>query len=297
MRYLFILLAVSSAMGGRSRISHHSYPHSSGYSGTSSGSAHTYPRQGGLSGNSNNYIYNRHQSSTQNHYQSKTEVHHHHYYSPPPRITYGSVSYPVYHGSPPVYVYTYKDSGSRFDNLLTGLALYNLGRMSANNHHSYDNYHHSSREYSGTPGELCKLGVRQRNSYEETRIDCKLMSSFIYSAGPTATEQRASSSNTVITSVTNVTHYGINNSTSVTVTVKNETLKEALNVKGPSLKVTPGMVCYMIRMYRGVTALQKEVECGVLEQYALNSMRNHSKGLKAMVSLNLFLFFYYAYVY
>lgn len=197
--------------------------------------SHSYPHSTGLSGNS------RPQHSYHNtQYHHKTEVHHHYHYSPPNHVTYGSVSHPVYQSQPPIYVYEYRNSGSRFDNLLAGLALYNLGRMSANHHH-YD----SNRDYRSPPGEICKLGIsRPHGEYEETRIDCKLISSFIWEAetGRSGQQQQHVQTNTVTTTVnkTEVSEVKENGTVTTSITVENKTVNDALQVKGPSIEVSPG---------------------------------------------------------
>lgn len=309
--YFIVLLLGSSSLasrrgGGGGHRPAHSYPRSSGYSGSGgghsasgSGGGHSasgssggsyYPHSTGLSGNSNgynsrNYNHDQHSSPSHHNYSPKTEVHHHYHYNPPQRITYGSTYHPVYRGTPPVYVYEYRDSGSRFDNLLTGLALYNLGRLSAGGHdHNYD----SRREYSGTPGEICKLGIRkQTGEYEETRIDCKLMSSFIWETNVSPGKQDVSSK-TVSTTVTNTTSV---NGTATNTSVTMVTVTDALKSKGPSIQVTPGMTCYMIRL-SSYSTLKKNVECGLLQEYARSSLRrNGSENLKPVMAILLNLIF------
>ncbi|KAJ8712213.1 hypothetical protein PYW07_005055 [Mythimna separata] len=224
-----------------------------------------------MSGNANSGNYVRQTQHQQhnvvhNNYSPKTEVHHHYHYSPPQHLSYGSQVLPVYHGSPPVYVYEYRDSGSRFDNLLTGLALYNLGRNSQMHH--YD----SDRRYSSSSGEICKLGISKRTGeYEETRIDCNLMSSFIWedAASAARTGQHVVKNSTEVT-VTRVT--GAGNSSVTSMTVTSHTVEDALQVKGPSIAVTPGMTCFMIRTFRDSTALRKPVDCGLLQEYARSSL-------------------------
>ncbi|KAJ8712214.1 hypothetical protein PYW07_005056 [Mythimna separata] len=204
-----------------------------------------------------------------NNFSSRTDFHHNYDYRPPQHISYGSQVLPVYHGSPPVYVYEYRDSGSRFDNLLTGLALYNLGRNSQMHH--YD----SDRRYSSSSGEICKLGISKRTGeYEETRIDCNLMSSFIWedAASAARTGQHVVKNSTEVT-VTRVSGAGNSSVTSMTVTSHgSHTVEDALQVKGPSIAVTPGMTCFMIRTFRDSTALRKPVDCGLLQEYARSSL-------------------------
>lgn len=84
--------------------------------------------------------------------------------------------YPVYTEPLPLYVYKYRRSLSRYSNLLTGLALYNLGRTSANFH---------SKQYfinfKAQSNELCKFGIRYENGYtEEMVIDCLVITDIIY---------------------------------------------------------------------------------------------------------------------
>lgn len=276
--FAMFLIIVSSVWakrsGGYSRGTSH-YPSSYGYSGSGSRSTHSYPHSTGLSGNTHNQApastyQNRGHTSTY----TRTEVHHHYHYNPPQHISYGSVNHPVYHHNPPVYIYEYRDSGSRFDNLLTGLALYNLGRMSASHSH-YD----SHREYRGNPGEMCKLGISKGNGeYEETRIDCKLMSSFIWEAK--VDTNFASKTNTSVITTVNITRNvtNANDTMSQTVTVQNTTVVDALQVKGPSLTVKPGMNCFMIRISRDSSILKRKVECGLLQAYAQNSLRYNGSG-------------------
>ncbi|CAG9788619.1 unnamed protein product [Diatraea saccharalis] len=297
----------SGSYGRSSHSSHggggtHTYPASTGYSGTGSGGSHLYPSSTGLSGNSN---YNSHvtkQTTTRQHDGSyhgrKTEVHHHshqnYHYSPPPRVNYGSVSYPVYHAQPPVYVYQYRDSGSRFDNLLTGLALYNLGRMSAN----HDHYHHydPDRRYVSAPGEMCKLGIRRKNGdYEETRVDCELMSSFIWDTDPSTTRHNTVPKNTVSTTVTNMTKVQSgepnSNNSITTITVTNTTVVDALQAKGQSIEVTQDMTCYMIRISR-TSNMKKEIKCGILQAYAQSSWRpNACEGISSKLPVALLLIY------
>ncbi|XP_034834952.1 uncharacterized protein [Maniola hyperantus] len=272
-QYLLVIcyssLVFARRGGGGSSVSRggggHTYPSSHGlsgntYSGTSyhrSSNTHTYPQSTGLSGNT----YRSTSYNTQ-----RNEVHNHYHYSPPQHISYGSQQHPVFVGTPPSYVYVYKNSGSRYDNLLTGLALYNLGRMS--NSHGYHDHHYyerdNMREYRGSPGEICKLGISKSNGeYEETRIDCKLISSFIWEAE----REKPISTVTKTVNVTQTVNEG-----NTTVTIQNSTV-EAVQVKGSSIPVNPGMKCFMIRIARDCSTLKKKVECGLLQEYASRSLR------------------------
>lgn len=301
MSWTFILLLLATSAfarktgggGGYGRTSHgtsHSYPHSTGYSGSGTGGAHTYPVSTGHSGN--NHVPKQtvtHQQNTN--YVHKSEVHHHHHYSPPQQIGYGSHSYPVYQAPPPVYVYQYRDSGSRFDNLLTGLALYNLGRMSASHSH-YD----VNREYRGTPGEICKLGIRKSNGdYEETRVECRLMTSFIWdtSTQPHNVDQHSERkiSTTTVVNVTHTTNNNGPNSDTSTVTVTNTTVVSALDSKGESIKVTPEMTCYLIRISRDTSMMKKDIPCALLQTYAQSSWRNACERISPILTMFVFQMF------
>lgn len=203
--------------GGLSGGGSHGYPNSGGSGGLSGGGSggypnthnhpantHGYPASTGLSGNSRpggGY-------PTQNNY----------HYNPPQQIHYAPshggppVNYPVYHGTPPSYVYQYKDSGSKYGTLLTGLALLNLGTLGAVAYNQFGNSHSSSHgAYKAQPGEVCKFAVRKENGdYEETKIDCKLISSFILAEEAKQNATAANTTTTVTTTVTNVTTTNLN---------------------------------------------------------------------------------------
>ena len=163
-----------------------------------------------------------------------TEVQHYKY-NPPHKIRYDLTGHPVFHGQLPVYVLEYRNSGSKFDILLTGLALYNLGRNS-----NYRNFG-PDKLYSSPRGEICKLRVSKgpfkndpnNGEYEEARINCNIMSSFIW----------------------------------------DETLMEdALNVKGKTIRVKPGMTCSMIRSFGGRDTMRRHLDCELLQEYERSSL-------------------------
>lgn len=279
LQFVFIILVSSTLAKSRLGHSSHTYPHSTHLSGHGSHTPHvsqgggtgfhSYPGSGtGLSGNGQRHqtIHGSHntQHATPGH-TTRTEVHHHYHYNPPPRIVYGTHTLPVYHGPPPTYVYHYRDSGSRFDTLLTGLALYNLGKMSAN-------HHHHDYNYKSHPGEVCKLVIDKSNGdYEETRIDCQLMSSFIWEAQGDSQTPNVVPKNTVVTSVVTTT-----NGTTTTVTNTTSTVVDALSVKGPSIQVKPGMKCSLVRISRDYSTIKKTVDCEILQTYAMSSLRRNN---------------------
>lgn len=289
---------ISGTYSASNRIEHHSNVGSN--VGHSSSGSHTYPSSTGFSGSgakisntasngnlghsysgqnhAGNNVYNTHHQTT---YQHKTEVHHHYHYNPPQQLNYGPKYFPVYHSRPPVYVYEYRDSGSRFDTLLTGLALYNLGRMSSNSQY------HTRNEYTPRKGEKCILGIQKQNGdYEEVSVNCKLMSTFIWEAESRHNQQVVQNS---ITTVVNV-----NGDSSVSATVQNNQVIDALQARGPSIKVTPGMYCFMKRItYESV--MKQEVDCGLLQAYAHNSFHInksvHNGPVVFLILLKCFLFY------
>lgn len=189
--------------GGQS----HGYPSSGGQSHgypSSGGQSHGYPSGKGLSGNT--------PSRPGSGVSHTTNVHHHYHYSPPQHIRYTPthggppVNYPVYHGTPPTYVYKYQDSGSKYGTLLAGLALLNLGTLGVASYAAAKAHSGSSGQtYQTKPGEVCIFGLKKDNGdHEETRIDCNLISSFIYEEE--ARRQGTGTNSTVVTTtVTNVT--------------------------------------------------------------------------------------------
>lgn len=125
------------------------------------------------------------------------------------------MTYPVYRGTPPNYVYHIKDSGSKYGTLLTGLALLNLGTLAgtayAISHSGGGSGGGSSGHYKPQPGEICKFGIKKDNGdYEETRIDCNLISSFILQEEAKA-QNNATNTSIVTTTVTNVTTVNMTN--------------------------------------------------------------------------------------
>ncbi|XP_050668045.1 uncharacterized protein LOC126967561 [Leptidea sinapis] len=211
----------------------HSYPHSGGLSGGGHGSSsgsHGYPASSGMSGShgspntggshgypssgSNSHGYPPGKGLSGNSPSSQaghtTHVHNYYNYNPPQQIRYtpvhgaAPVSYPVYRGAPPTYVYQYKDSGSKYGTLLAGLALLNLGTL-AGGAYALSHAGQSSHSYKPQPGEVCKFGVKKDNGdYEETKIDCQLITSFIFEEQAKA-QNNGGTNTTVVTTITNVT--------------------------------------------------------------------------------------------
>lgn len=90
----------------------------------------------------------------------------------------------------------------------------NLGALGATAYAVSQNHNsHSSgtSSYKPQPGEYCKFGVKKDNGdYEETRIDCQLITSFILQSQGT-TAPAGGTNSTVVTTSTNVTVVNITN--------------------------------------------------------------------------------------
>ncbi|KAI8434758.1 hypothetical protein MSG28_003279 [Choristoneura fumiferana] len=100
--------------------------------------------------------------------------HTHYSYHPPTFISFmcrhcsAPVTYPVFHGQPPTYIYKYRESVGRYGMLLSGLALYNLGRSTGNSL-----YHVQNAE------DKCSMQIISLRHYEETSFPCFMMSTFM----------------------------------------------------------------------------------------------------------------------
>lgn len=186
----------------------HNYP-SGGLSGSGTAGKASYPSSGsGMSGGGQSHSYPSSKGNTPH----TTVVNHNYHYTPPQQIRYSSpgqtqsYSYPVYHGQPPTYVYKYKDSGSKYGTLLAGLALLNLGTLGASVYAASKAGSSPTSHYSPQPGEYCKFGVKKENGdYEETGIDCNLITSFILRQQSSVPEQKAGTNSTSVTTITNTT--------------------------------------------------------------------------------------------
>ncbi|XP_037295531.1 uncharacterized protein LOC115442351 [Manduca sexta] len=197
--------------GGLSGGVSHSYPKSGGsHSHLSPGTNDGYPVSGGSSGNGHGSA-NKHSSGgthTTNNYNN-------YHYSPPQQIRYTPVgggaprTYPVYRGTPPTYVYQIRDSGSKYGTLLTGLALFNLGRRAYATSRG-GSHRGSSGHYQPQLGEVCMFGIKKGNDYEETKINCQLISSFILQEEAKA-QNNATNTSIITTTVTNITTVNMTN--------------------------------------------------------------------------------------
>ncbi|XP_050559188.1 uncharacterized protein LOC126912201 [Spodoptera frugiperda] len=105
---------------------------------------------------------------------------------------YGSKYLPTYYTMPQyVYIQDYRNSDSRYGDLLTGLSLYNLGRSHSHyhDHYYYDDYYRhryggSSYDSSYTPQNKpqdeanCVLKVKENGREEALKIPCEIVSTF-----------------------------------------------------------------------------------------------------------------------
>ncbi|XP_061711355.1 uncharacterized protein LOC133520746 [Cydia pomonella] len=292
------------------------YPGGSGLSGgqtpPTATKPHTYPNTNGQSGggfkpgNNNpfppttnvvhkpvepsyNHIYVRNHHTTNIYHNNihTTNVHHYHY-EPPRHVHYVHNDmvqhYPVYREKLPEYVYEYRSSRSRFNVLLTGLALYNLGHVSKSRESlHYHNYYNPSRY------EVCKFGVQYNvNSYDEMDIDCRLITDFIRSVKKTNYGQFLLPDGTLVGSQPNQVQPNV-----IQVLLSDGTLArliwnpsydvvvDALDPRfnGEPLHVNEGMKCYM-KYYDGYsfpTPQTKYVSCKLLETYVTKSFNSASK--------------------
>lgn len=308
--YAFLLdLLLNPTLGWKDH--GHSYPKSSGLSGKrlnsgglfggghpkSGSGGHAYPPSKGLSGASSYPLSGGGQGY--GHPPNNFPM-------PPHTISYTPVRgappvyYPAYVGQPPTYVDQYKRSGSKYGPLLAGLALLNLGTLGAA---AYTASKKAKTPYKPEPGQVCKFGVMDDNlSYEETKIDCDIISSFILEH---QAQLRARESNTtaVVTlgpstpAVHNVLYAMLPNGILVPVNATsleenslmdtlNTTLANALDVKGKTMNVTLGMQCY-VSSTSPTHVMKRSVPCGLLQTYA-NRLPRHRKNFSAHTNRPMF---------
>lgn len=184
-------------------------------------------------------------------------------YNPPGRLTYKcyscvtAASFPVYRGRPPVYVYRYRFSDNRYSDLVTGLALYNLGRSSES--HVFHHQHYAPRHE-----EKCSMQIINRFTFEETSVPCYLLSTFVNNTA-------GSSKN--LTATIDITSTDINN------------ISQWLNASGPLLDVTPQMKCVLWRNL-SVDKERHEASCALLQKYA-DTMRPPGVPMSVWLPLTL----------
>ncbi|GBP14534.1 hypothetical protein EVAR_7803_1 [Eumeta japonica] len=100
---------------------------------------------------------------------------------------YGYVPY-TYHSAPQtVYIHEYRNTGSRYSDILSGLALYNLGRSHSHHYHHYYKDDYYTRRYEGTnrhpydaPNEKakCYLRLSEEGKEQKLSVPCEIVSTF-----------------------------------------------------------------------------------------------------------------------
>lgn len=176
--------------------------------------------------------------------------HAHYSYHPPQQINFmcrfcsSHTAYPVFHAPLPTYVYKYRESGGRLGALLAGLALYNLGRAAADHSHFSHYYHQQSAD------EDCSLQVLDHQHFEETRVPCFMVSTFMERAAAEPQGPRPQANQFDITT----SHIDV---TSFVKTNSSET----------PLEVTTEQEC-VIWHNTSLTKESNKVPCALLKQYA-----------------------------
>lgn len=202
---------------------------------------------GGSHGSHGSYGSHGHSSYHGSHGHHVTASHTHYTYHPPRHVMYtcrhcsSTEMYPVYRPMPPTYVYMYKESGSRYADILTGLSLYNLGRSTSMGWAR-------SHEYYAQPGERCSLQIIERSHFEETEFPCFMISSFVESTVAKGNDSRQ-----------------------VDISSSKIDVKPFLKDNGPALQVTNEQECVL---WHNLT-MHKErnhVPCALLKEYA-NTVR------------------------
>ncbi|XP_061711361.1 uncharacterized protein LOC133520749 [Cydia pomonella] len=206
------------------------------------------------------YVRNHHTTNIYHNNIHTTNIHLYHY-KPPKQVYYVhngmQLHYPVYREILPEYVYEYRSSRSRFNVLLTGLALYNLGHVSKNRESLH--YHNN---YKPGQNEVCEFRVEYSMiSYNEMNIDCRLITDFIWTIKHTKYEE-------------------------IVWNPINDDVMDALDPQfnGKSLLVNDDMNCYM-KYYDGYTGRKKYVSCKLLETYVKKSFNSASKIASSLLAI------------
>ncbi|XP_052757565.1 corneodesmosin-like [Galleria mellonella] len=261
------------------------------------GFGHGYPSAAtGLSGSGNNLSPGVHSSRSHNWYNTNTGNLNGHihtngntHYGKTYNIPHYSV--PSYYSSPQyVYINEYRNSGSRYSDLLIGLAIYNIGRSHSHyhDHYYYDDYYRrryeSLNSYTSLTNTrpkdsaICTLKVKEDNNIVKIlRIPCEIVSTFTKDAVNETKSQSYMNQTVCVTNVTTVNSTNENmtlaNSTLFNVTVVNGTVctstvntTDPLSIKGPPVSSTK-MEC-VVEIQTKDRYLQNNVDCNVLLEYA-----------------------------
>lgn len=142
-----------------------------------------------------------------------------------------------------MYVTQYRDSGSRYGDLLTGLALYDLGRSHShyNNHYYHDDYYRDRYHSSGSsyrPGSqsekeaVCTLRVKENGKTNVLKVPCEIVSTFTADSKKIEIKRVCTSNVTVINkSVANLSHPHTNLTSSNTTTPSRTITDKNLNLR------------------------------------------------------------------
>ncbi|XP_059057134.1 uncharacterized protein LOC131850789 [Achroia grisella] len=261
----------------------------SGHTHTS-GSFHNYPLSvTGLSGSGSNQAPVVFNSGSRNSYSTVNRnvdmgIHNH--------VRYGGTRYgktnnkpyystSSYYTSPQyVYISEYRNSGSQYSDLITGLAMYNLGRTHSHyyDHYYYDDYYRrryeSSNSYTSNnrpqDSAICTLKVKEDNNMVKAlRIPCEIVSTFTKDAisiemkPESYTNQTVCVTNSTTINVNVVGNITDNNITTCTYTVN---ITDPLTMKGPPVSSSK-MEC-AVGIQTKDSYLQNNVDCNVLLKYA-----------------------------
>lgn len=126
------------------------------------------------------------------------------------------VSHTYYHYPQHVYVTQYRDSGSRYGDLLTGLTFYNLGRSQSHyhDHYYYDDYYRTRYNSPSSSGyrtdnqprdeATCTLRIKENGKLQLLKIPCEIVSTFTEGSQKVNNPSEALINKTVCTTNTTV---------------------------------------------------------------------------------------------
>ncbi|XP_073943478.1 uncharacterized protein [Choristoneura fumiferana] len=261
---------------GKSKSSSHYYSSSSRYSGHGTGGSHSYPVSQGYSGSGSRTL----------------------------GASRRMPSIPTYYTSPQhVYVTQYRNSESRYGDLLTGLTMYNLGRSHAHHHHHYysDDYYRTAAHHRDIdspaantvhvkPKEeaVCFLKIKEDKEEDVLKIPCAIVSTFGNGTVETLDNARNKTAHncsgalkTTFGNQSAVNETNISNNTNVNKTSSNITVNcnnskdnftNPLAVKGVPVDVKDKQCSVEIKtQVKGqdkVKVIRTNVDCLVLQRYA-----------------------------
>ncbi|XP_063620650.1 uncharacterized protein LOC134793057 [Cydia splendana] len=198
-------------------------------------------------------------------------------------------SHPYYSSPQYVYVTEYRNSGSRYGDILTGLALYNLGRSQS--HYHDDHYYHDdyyrrrynsdsmNSNYSPQNAAVCTMKITENGRVETLKIPCEIVSTFTNEGKLVKMPQSQVNSTTCVTNSTMVNSTAPVNTTSVNATVSSNVTMinsttctftvnatDPLKVKGPPINPS-NMKCEVEVRTRDLLT-SNSVDCNTLLRYS-----------------------------